>query len=470
MGKRVYLENIYPCNYTVIYGVELYYICELGKYSKLTFDTSISVKNIQFDIEKLEQTVFWDYFRVAISQEWLCDFETDALDFYVSPQFPPQETLDTILNDFYVFEDVPFDKAEFEKRKEDTIYDYITPHKYKVMLSKQTKQGWLWQLDDNTVENLYTYNVKAICHSHTEQALVSLVAKVAVERHFNSVPEVFFMQFTQGLMLEPLNLAYVYMLYENTNCFVNFQYSTVPFNKRKLSNYWVYLQIADTVEPKVRIQQEYFTWYAKHVPTNIKKQTNSEKLAYMQQLGIEEGDMVVVYRRKKSQKYNYVKYIAQAYFGVIKSINATTIDLDCYSITKLKNTKILEYEQLTKEEKGRLDYNNYVKPSHKSYKILISELSIQDKVSDELWIIGKPKGDFANGVVDTELSDNYGNNRCKHKIRLIEFIYWAFIDYDIDFNEGKFIDEYFGDKVPLKLIYDDEYAYIDWKKELSYEC
>ena len=99
----------------------------------------------------------------------------------------------------------------------------------------------------------------------------------------------------------------------------------------KLENYYRY--VADNTENLY----QYCRWiYGKHPTDDMIEEYIKNGNMYF----AEEGDMVVVYRRKKSQKYNYVKYISQAYFGVIKSINATTIDLDCYSITKLKNTKI----------------------------------------------------------------------------------------------------------------------------------
>ena len=116
--NKIHISQIYSAS-KVTLGAELYYICELGKYIATRGD-KLSIKGIILSSE-LRKSPVWEYFRLAVKQEWIIDSGLCDADI-ISVMHPLSLNEDEVTNIILTTDAVPFDKEDYNKRQTNLEY------------------------------------------------------------------------------------------------------------------------------------------------------------------------------------------------------------------------------------------------------------------------------------------------------------------------------------------------------------
>ena len=147
----VHISQFYACS-SISQACELYYVCELGKYLYLNYGETLSLDGVLFK-SHLKRSQLWDMFRIAVANGWVINTGVNEDDVSISIQNPIDYETKTLANVQIVLDEVPFDREDYEKRRNDVIYNLMTPVKMQVSFKERTGDYWLWTLDGEDDKN-----------------------------------------------------------------------------------------------------------------------------------------------------------------------------------------------------------------------------------------------------------------------------------------------------------------------------
>lgn len=434
--EKTHISQVYPCS-EVSFACELYYICELGKYFKYNYGRQLSLDGVILDKHLRKASHVWDYFRMAVDEGWVCDTGLSNFDVEITVQNPIQATTKQVLNVLMTCEEVSYDAEDNVKRRNSQSYNFRTPKLAQISFSSKSDDTWIWNIKGENEQN-FSVNNNSVNSSLAKQAWLSLVAFVAVERVMTGKPDTLVLSFNMSIASNDMALSYLTLLFEKSNCFYG----------------WVYLHYDESVPAKTKLHIEYLAWYANGVDLGMLETFYSakQKLDYMDKKDIKVGDIVFLYERDMIQKLNFVKTISGCHFCIVRQINKNSVTLQSCNTVKTycqgkydfdNNTTIVK--QMWIESKPYEKFNSSIKTFDlndlgvsymmRSEKYLMLSL---DETADERITCIKEDGE----IKWVNLPQN-------------DFIYWVLKDYNIEFNEEKFLSTYFRDSKPLKQLYDD---------------
>lgn len=417
------LTEFYPTS-EITYASELLYVCELGKYLHSEGYT-LNLDGIILD-DILRKSRFFEYLRVAVYNGWVTNVNLSEIDLALTKDNP--FSLRSISNQLLTEEEIQFDSADIEARK-DEIYNIVTPKKARVVFKSKTPEKWVWS-QNNKDSRLESLNTTSICSGEVSQNIVSLIAYVAVKRFLYINTLEFQLDLSLQINLTQLGVVDLFLLIEKTNALQG----------------WFFCNYNS--EEDVQQRQGYEAWWYMGYEQGLcrREYDIAEKKKYLKQLGIQTGDIVGVYTRKGTKnKANYIKSIADFHFAFI-TISDKDISFEIINTTMTRFGANLEYDNLTSDIKKLL---NYKRPSDTLNigveRLPFEEVGIEHMLNYELTFVSRlQKGDVAELLVEDgkrgKLIENLSD---------VDYIYWLLKDYDSKHMQGKaeerFLKMYFSD-------------------------
>ena len=430
---NVHISQFYACS-EVTLACELYYICELGKYSKIQHDKPVSLDGVLLN-SCLRKSVIWDYFRLAVQEGWLVNTGVSDSKLAINVQQPLNLDKQNISNYLFVLDEVAFDSDDIQKRRIDFDYDIKTPVKSQVSFELMENEKWLWSMNGFEGKN-FMLNNRSLNHNHADQSWLSLIAMVAVNRLFTGYPYVLGLKFSSNLVLNNMAISYVMLLADETQALTG----------------WCFYNLDETISDATQLQLGYTAWYAKGRDMGMLDRwyTSKEKYEYLKQLDIQEGDLVMCYERDKAQRMNYVKSVAGCHLAKVVSLTDDSISLEFINTVK-------PYFM------GKEDFDNHTIAVKKMYqnKLPYTEL-YTSKFSCSLADLGVEymMHSERNFIVPLDETTDVKVIRVSDGVRKDTLIvdqnnltYWILKDYKYKFNEERFLARFFKDEEPLYTRY-----------------
>lgn len=429
----IHISQFYSCS-EVKLACELYYICELGKYSKYNHGKAVSLDGVILN-SCLRKSKLWDYFRMAVSEGWLCETGVSKDDLMITAQAPLNYDKMDIVNYLYTLDAVEFDSEDAIKRRNSYDYDTRTPLKSQISFEMMTDHAWKWSINGADGQN-FNVNNRSLNHNRADQSWLSLIAFVAVKRLFTGHPDLLGLVFSSNTVLNTLAISYIMILADETQALTG----------------WCHYALDDTISANTKLQLGYTAWYAKGKDLGLLNRwySGKEKFAYMQQLELGVGDLVMFYEREKSQKANYVKSIASCHLAKITKLNDDSISLELINTVKPYFQGKEEFDDHTIAVK-KMYANNFpyanISTTKKEYSL--ADMGVQYYMySERCFILPLEESD---DLKVTRVSD--GTRKDTLVLDQNNLIYWILKDYEYEFNEDKFIKRYFGSEEPLYTRY-----------------
>lgn len=443
----VHISQFYSCS-EVKLACELYYICELGKYSKYNYGKAVSLDGVVLN-SCLKKSLLWDYFRMACDEGWVVDSGVSSAEILITPQTVLEIDKQDICNYLFTTETVSYDAEDAKERNISFEYDLRTPERMQVSFEFMNDRAWKWSINGFEGKN-FVVNNKAVNHNHADQAWLSLIAFVAVHRLNTGSPDVLGLEFSNNVILNVRAISYIMILDDETQALMG----------------WCHFALDNTIRQSTQLQLGYTAWYAKGKDLGYLDRwySGKEKLEYARKLDLQEGDLVMFYEREKAQKMNYIKSVASCHLAKVVYITETGIGLDLINTVK-------PYFQ------GKEDFDNHTMAVKKMYfnNLPYQNLSVTEKRMDlvdcgiEYYMHSEkffitPLGS-SDDVKVTRVSD--GTRKDTLVLDQNNLVYWVLKDYDYKFNEDRFLAKYFKDTEPLYTRYmrgevlEDRYYYQD---------
>jgi len=431
----VHISQFYPCSKVTVAG-ELYYICELGKYLQTEYGIGLSIDGVLLKAD-LRKSPIWEYFRLAVSRGWLENVGDLGKNFSVSSVNPLSIDSKRIANYYMCLDPVTLSIEEIRKRQTDFEYAVSEPQKFQISFETMEDDYWLWSIGgkDNRFFNI---NNQALNRNRADQAWLSLIAMVAVKRHFTGVPQKLLLRITSQAVLQESSMAYVLMLSDKTLALHG--WCELYFDK-------------GTISSSKRLHLDYVSWYTEGIDIGMcdRFYTGEEKYQYAtKKLDIQVGDLVMLYTRDKAQARNYMKNITSCHLSKVLAFSPSEIKL------QLINTTYPRYQGYLNFEAHPVAVKNMYREDKPYDRILISDrsmnmidLGVEYMLYTELMFITPLEA--SSDVRVCCVTD--GVREDKLCLTQNELIYWILKDYDYDFNESRFLARYFKDKLPLRTRY-----------------
>ena len=435
MKSKIHISQFYPCS-EVKLACELYYICELGKYLHFNYDECVSIDGIILN-SCLSKSPIWDYFRMAVSEGWVCDTGIPSSDLEITIQFPLVADLSKVTNVLFTTEEVEFDKEDYNNRRNNiNNYAYITPEKFQVSFARQDNDIWLWEMSGKNGSG-FNINNKVFGHNLAHQRWVSLVAYVAVNRLKEGFPMHLGIKLSQSVVMASFTSpTYLNLLKDDGHCFVG----------------WCHILYDDNVSEQDKLQIEYASWYYKGKDLGMLDRwySGKEKFEYLKKLDICKGDIVAVYERAKSTKANYIKRINSCHIARVTFVTDTDIGFELFNTCKLKYQGKLDFNDKTiAVKKMYLGKKLYEEFNSTKMSVPLAELGVEYMMHTERYFI-VPLDQCDDSIVTMVTN---GTSSDKLILPQNEFIYWLLKDYNIEFNEQRFKNRYIKGAEPLYDMY-----------------
>lgn len=418
-----HISEFYPIS-SVNLGSELYYICELGKYLS-TYNCKLSLDGVVLH-RVLRKSRFWDYFRIAIYNEWLCDVSVSLAETEITEQNPVN--LETVVNRRFVEREVGYVEAGYVEGIEDyTIF--AKPSLQTIVFDSKDADTWVWKHGSSVdIEVVHTKAFGGT--SYKSQLLVSLVAYVAVERFMNNTFKTFKLEIPSVFCMDSFGVSDLVLLEERTNA-IDWVETTYKVDDSKLDN----------------IGYEAWLYRGREIGYKKREYSPKEKIAEIKRVNFAEGDIVSFYERRMTQKNNAIKTIEDFHFAIIRKIDAKGITLDLICTRKTKYGAKREFDQLTTAVKDMFG-GRYVDKGMKFSSKTLSwyEIGVNYLLDEEQFFITSLQGDDF-----IELLVHDGRQERMLKMNEFDYIYWLLRDYGIEFNDEKFLTTYFPKEDPLYM-------------------
>lgn len=419
--KQVHISQIYPCS-RVSLAVELQYIVEIGKYLK-DFDRCLSIDGVELD-DILKKSKYWDYFKLALEEGWVVDCSEHM---GVSPIDYSVQLRNVAITEDAVF----YDSKDDMKRKESMEYRYRTPKPIQVVMCNKDNNNWEWSLDYE-----YVINNTALGSTGAEMVWVSLLAYVAVRRLLFSTPTNFIVNINFSLAETYMVLSSFILLQEETD----------------VCKGWCYYRYADTVDEYTKLHNGYTAWYAKGVEEGMlaRHYTDKEKLENLKKLKLRKGDVCFLYERRAGQKLDYLKSIEGFHFCIITDITSRSIELTVVNNKKTQEQGKKDYANFTMATKELYGFKNpYTEANLSKRSYMLTDIGVEYCMYGEQYFITRcTNDDFKQVWVGAD-----GYKPARLNLPALDLVYWILKDYDIEFDEPRFIENYFGGKEPLYTQY-----------------
>ena len=428
---KIHISQFYPCSKVSIMA-ELYYICELGKYLKYKYNDVLSLDGVIISND-LKYSDKWEYFRLAVDENWVCDTSINSADIKIDIVNPLVCDVE-ISNKLFTQKDVPYNLEDSTKRQS-LEYNFRTPRLSKVVFTDSNDDFLLWDINGKNHtglnDNNLSVNDKYVCYN-----IVSLIAYVAVKRLKSGKPKHFVITLGSTILLNNFASSYMIILVNETNC---------------LSG-WFYYSFDKYISMDMQRQYYYFAWYMQGLDKGYLKRfyTSKEKLNYLKELDIQEGDFVLWYERDKKQSNNYIKTIKSCKVARFNGIQNGDISLTYINTTRPKYHQKREYDDNSMSVKvlyaDNLHYKNI---RTNNIKIDINECGVDYLMFAEYYFITSL--DNADDIIDCYVANDFGIDHIL--LDQNNLLYWILEDYDVDYNKERFLKKYFSDKEPLRDIY-----------------
>ena len=428
--SSVHISQFYSCS-KIEQASELYYACELGKYLFYNYEQSLSLDGVLIS-DNLRKSPIWEYFRLVATKNWVVDFGVSDSDFLVSIIHPTMLNMDVVTNVLLTTDSVKFNATDYTKRLNDLDYACSEPELLQVSFSMQNDDAWLWELKGANGK-FYNINNQTFGHNLAYQRFVSLVAMVAVQRLKTGHPTYLGVSFNQSLLLSNFTVSsYLTILSEDCNCLEG----------------WCHILYSEDILSSSLLQVGYAAWYQKGKDIGMLDRwyTNKEKIEYLKKLDIQKGDIVMYYKRPRSSRLNSVKSIGTCHVARVEYITSTDIGLALFNTTKLYHQAKTDFDNQTIAVKkmycGKLPYTEF---NMTTVNEPLAELGVGYMMHNELAFI------IPLDQCDDQVETLVWNGCLESKVILSQndFIYWLLKDYNVEFNEARFVDKYFKDEVPF---------------------
>lgn len=426
----VHVSQFYSCS-KVKLACELYYICELGKYSTIEHGHPVDLQGVNLT-SVLKKSILWDYFRMSVANGWLVNTGIPDEDLAITAQNPLKLDKTNHRNLLLTLGQVGYDPEEARNRVQDPDFDLRTPVKSQVSFEKMEAAGWLWSANGENGKG-FSVNNKSLNHNFADMAWVSLIAMVAVRRLFTKEPNVMLLRFSANMLINSMALSHVMVLDSMTQCLRG----------------WVYYEFDNTVPQKTQLQLSYFAWYSIGRESGMLDRwySGKEKLAYMKKLGIEVGDIVLYYEREPEQKMNYIKSIAGCYVAKVVAVNARGMELELIHTVLPKFAGKEAFDDHTMAVKMMyFDKKPYESLSVSSLTCDMAEIGVEYMLHSEHCFIVPLH--YASDIVPTRVTDGV-----RQETLLLDqnnLIYWILEDYGYEYNKERFLSKYFGNSEPVR--------------------
>lgn len=421
----VHISQFYNCSEISVCS-ELYYVCELGKNLLMRGNKSLSLNGVVLS-DTLRSSRYWDFFRIAVKSGWVINANVNDLSFDISIQSPVDDS--KFNNIFLVEEEYAYDAEDASKRRLDLMYDIMTPKKAHVEFAKRDADKWYFEFSKPSPSGAYSSS-KDLNGKFSSQSWVSICAYVAVNRFLHGVPETFFLELGDSVVAsKQLPTADILLLYQETDALKG----------------WVNLFL--NVNEHLNLQCGYQSWWFSKYESGLARREYAakEKYEYASRLGIKTGDVVMLYERCIEQRFNYIKTISGARMAVVTSISKRGITLNTISNRKSKYSYQQIYDNFTDETKALYCNNSESLGKLRSatiYKDWI-DLGVDGMLWSETEFITLLQGDDIQ-----TLSIELEGQPVEIVLNEYDTIYWVLKDYDIDFDDERFVKLYYKNDIP----------------------
>lgn len=421
----IHISQFYSCS-EIGSSSELCYVCELGKYLYYNFGRVLSLDGVLLDV-KLKKSHYWQFFRLAVDLGWVIDTGLPAYEIEVTPQSPMNYTTDKLRNFYFTTEPCYYDAVDCTKRIENARYNFETPKPVQVCFTERS-ENWYWTIKGtgNNDEIINTASLNTACAS---QAWLSMIAMVAVERLMTGFPKKLGIEFPYISARNQLALSDFLILMDNSSALLG----------------WVIFSFEYTVSDAMKRQVGYETWWYQGEQQGYVDRWYSPKEKYLHMkndLGMDVGDVVILYERDYCTASNYIKSIASCHFAIIREISKRSVTFEEINTVRTRwgselafRNKTMAVKEMYKGSKSYKEWNS----SRKTYDF--NDLGIEYYMQSELYFIVPLTS--ADDIVELDVQDNNGRTGC-YALSQNDVIYWLLKDYNIEFNEDKFLETYFG--------------------------
>lgn len=410
--KTIHISQFYPCS-KVELAVELQYIVELSKYLQ-DYDYALSVDGVEFD-KVLRKSRFWDYFRVAVDKEEIIDCFEEDIEISI---IDPVDYGVKLKNVKFTTKEIIFDNDVAIRRRNDMEFNYRTPELVNVAFTEQTPQYWSWALMANIIVNNSTLN----CFGG-ETNWISFIAFVAVERLMTGQPNVLLIELCNQVMNTSMLLSNFMLLMEMTDACK-----------------WCKYFFTSTVTDKMKNHLGYQAWYmrGKELGYLNRWYSPTEKNIYMNKLHIRRGSVVYLYERRFGQRLDPIKSIEGFSVAVVEKITADGVTFTVVNNKKTKSQGEIDWEDYTMLTKSMYNFENpFNKPNTSTVVRAWNDLGVEYAMHGEKYFITPVNNDDYREV---HIGDE--DNRLYVKLPSAELTYWILKDYEIEFDEQRFVKEY----------------------------
>lgn len=423
MREQVHISQFYFCP-RLASAVEMCYAVELSKYLYQE-GYVLSLDGVQLP-EVLKGSRYWDYFRIAVDEGWIVNV-VPTIGLEISIEYPVNYTSD-LRNVLCVEEPVPLDMDDVNKRKMDAEYNFRTPVRSEVAISKKNEEGWLWEY----VGEMQNKNMRTLVSAGADTCWISFVAYVGVQRYLTGAPQQLVICISNEMAITPFIMSGLINLVESPAV-----------------SGWCNYYINNSVSNDDVLHLGFSAWYWKGEEQGMLKRWFSvqEKLDKLKELNLQVGDVVGVYKRYVKQQQDNMKRIIGFKVGIIREITDKGIKL-C-----LLNTKKTLCQ-------GDLDYQNFSMATKQLYMFENPYKEINTSIESIDWLdIGVEYAMYNEGTFIIPLDDD--DSRTMHvydaegkpvevELSANNLTYWILKDYDVDFNEERFLQRYFPNDIPLR--------------------
>lgn len=223
---------------------------------------------------------------------------------------------------------------------------------------------------------------------------------------------------------------------------------------------------------EVEYDAEYQAWWYRYESLGLRDSSASPNKKYkffitrekQGGLGMQVGDVVVVYKRRVVNVNTLLHDIEYAQPGVIKQINASGFTVEFLCNRDTKRGYAYKYEKALSAQPELYQYgDNSGKKRVFTQKFSWGEIGVDYLLGNEEYLVTPLQGDDT-GVLCVEEDGEL----CFIEIPEYEYLYWLFCEYHLDgFKKQRYAKRYFGDRYysPLYTQYKKGYNISNFRVE-----
>lgn len=363
-------------------GSELLFVYELNKYTKKFLGKALSLSDVAITKDLLKST----YFSFVVS-----------------------EGLEV---------EVPYQKED--------LADYSATSRY--FFTKTVEDVDFVKVTEDRVTYAFEYNIAANAVLHGEDrsaAYVSLMAYLVVKAHM------------EGKNVPVLHIDHKF--YNQTELeYVDLD--VLRFYGNKLLAGFVDIEYGNSWNQQP--EWEAFVIYHRQLGLMNREYTTTEKSRYLRK-NFEVGDVVLIYQRKKSPKGKTISILKSCFPAVIRNITDYGVDLEYYPDVETRQTRAMKMGSSTDDNSGNMLGSFYTYDDYDRFNRIKDSF---DFTSIGIGTCSFTESRFFIKPIDEDGSHQWLQTPNGHErvfLSTLDAIYAVFKDQEVQFNEEKFLDEYF---------------------------